>query len=862
MHRPPQFFLKLFRWFCHPKLRSSIEGDLIELYNEHLQKSGTQKARIKFAWDVLLLFRPGVVRPLSRLQNLNTADMLKMNFKLAFRSLLKNRGFSLLNISGLTIAMVSAILIMLWVNEEWSVDRFHENKDRIVKLYSRDYENGSLDVWPNTPSLMAPELKQSYPQVEDAVRERVVFFLLKKDDNHFNEQGSFVDPGFLKMFSFPMLKGSKDALYDDSGIVLTKDMAIKLFGTTECLGQTVVVNDNDDFQVSGVLDANPGPTDFQFSFLLPWSYMTRLGWDRYAQWSYTNVQTYALMKDRSLENSFDEQIIDIVKKHVPIGDGSSREIISQPLSKAHLYTSAENGELTGGRIENVRIFITISILILIIGCINFMNLTAAKSAKRAREVGIRKIAGARKNSLVNQFIIESTAFALVSFLLSIGIVQLLLSPFNKLIDATIKFDLSDSRFWFASVIVVIATGVLSGFYPALRFSSSRPSSILRNSETREKSVLSMRKVLVVIQFVSAVAMIICTLTIRSQIQFAQSRDMGYQPKNLAYNFTQGEVPAHFESIRHDLIASGAATSVTRTFSPVNRIWSIVSSVTWQGSTEEDKNQRFIFFGADKDLVQTLGVTVIQGRDLDIDKYPSDTMAILLNETALGVMNFKDPIGQVVSYEGYTFHIVGVIKDFIIDSPYDPIEPMIIQGWTPRYGVVNFRLNPDKSTKDNLATAEKIFSKYNPEYPFEYYFADDYYNRKFGNEEQVRTLIALFSALTILVSCLGLFGLSAFMAEQRTKEIGVRKVLGASIFNLWSMLSKEFLVLVIISIGLAIPISYYFMHNWLQGFAYRINLSAWLFITSGALALIITLLTVSYQTIKAALTNPVDSLRSE
>ncbi|GHM99646.1 ABC transporter permease [Cytophagales bacterium WSM2-2] len=863
MIQPPHIFLRFFRWFCRPELKDAIEGDLIELYRESRLQHGKRKADIKFAGDVALLFRPGIIRSFKETNRLNFTDMLANYFKIAFRILVRNKGYSFINISGLAIGMAAAILIMLWVQNEISYDRFHPNAERTYKMFSRDNNNGRLDVWGNTSALIAPELKQSYAEVEDAVRHRRVFFLVKAGQERFNEMGAFTDPGFFSMFDFKLLTGNKSALVNDFGIVLSKKLAIKLFGSVDCIGKTVIVNDTDNFSVTGVLNTLPANTEFDFEYLLPWNYMTRLGWDNGQTWANTNTQTFVTLKTGSSFDLFDSKIRSIVKSHIPKGDGSTREVLTHPLTKVHLYSNAENGELTRGRIETVELFIVIAGLVLLIACINFMNLMTARSEKRAQEVGVRKIVGALKRSLVTQFISESTLLTVIAFVMSLALVQLALGAFNQIVNTQLHLPYDNLQFWMYALALILLTGLLAGSYPAFFLSSSKPIKVLKGTFHKVNALVTPRKVLVVMQFTFAIVLSLCALMVQRQIQFAQDRDAGYNKSNVAYNFMQGEIPIHFESIKNELIASGAAVSVTRTFSPVISIWSFASELSWQGSDESDKKINFLQYGADADLARTFGMQVKLGRDLDIKTFPSDTTAVLLNEAAVDIMRLKDPIGETIKDNtGTTWHVVGVVKDFIVQSPYDRINPMIINGWTERYGVLNFKLNPANDQATNLALAEKVFKKYNPEYPFEYFFAEDFYNRKFGNERQTATLAASFAGLTIFISCLGLFGLAAYMAESRTKEIGVRKVLGASTLRITTLLSIDFVKLVFIAILFASPLAWFVINNWLQSFNYRVSVGVGIFIQTGIVAIVVALATVIFQAVKAATANPISSLKSE
>jgi ABC-type lipoprotein release transport system permease subunit len=860
---PPKFILQFFRWYCHPKLKDSIEGDLIELYAERVKQTGKRRADFKFFKDVLLLFRPGIIKSFKPINTLNQTDMFANYIKIALRILIRNKGYSFINISGLAVGLAAAILILLWVQNEISFDRFHTKSDRIYKMFSRDNFNGATNVWPTTPALMAPELKQSYGEVEDVTRFRTVYFLLKAGEERFNEQGAFADPSYLSMFDFNMHDGNRRALSNDFGIVLTESMAIKLFGKTDCLGKPIIVNETDNFTVTAVLKELPRNTEFQYQFLLPWNYMTRLGWDRFQDWTQTNAITYALLKPGISGVDFQSKVMNIVQTHIQQGDGSTREIIAHPMKDVHLYSQAENGRLTTGRIETVRLFSTIAILIVLIACINFMNLSTARSEKRAQEVGVRKVVGAQKRSLVMQFISESVMLVLIAFIVALGLVQLALGSFNLIVEVPLRVDFRNPQYWLFALGLILITGLLAGSYPAFYLSSSKPLQVLKGTFKKINALVTPRKVLVVKQFTFAIVLSICAIMVQRQIDYAMNRDTGYDKSGVAYNFMQGQVPQHYDAIRNELLSSGAAVSVTRTFSPVTRIWNVSNGYSWQGSSESDKTTSFLQFGSDKDLVKTLGVTMKQGRDLDITVFASDTAAVLLNEAAVEMMRLKDPLGEVIKNEnGQSFHVVGVVNNFIVGSPYQDVGPMMIQGWIERYGAVHFRLDLSHGQTEALQRAEQVFKKYNPEYPFEYYFADDFYNRKFGNEKQTGTLAALFAFLAIFISCLGLFGLAAYMAENRTKEIGIRKVLGASTVSVTALISKEFIRLVIFSIVLASPLAYYISNGWLQSFTYRVPISISVFLITACVAIMIAVLTVSFQAIKAAMANPVKSLRSE
>jgi len=791
--------------------------------------------------------------------------MLKNVFLVTIRNLWRNKSFSSINITGLAIGMASALLIGLWVQHESSFDRWHAKAGRIYQLYSREDYNGKPDAWPRVSSLMAPELKKDYAEIEDAVRIRTVYFLTSNGDKHFNLEGAFADPAFLSVFSFPLLKGDvRTALSGDQGIVLTEHVAKSLFGDTDPVGLTVRIDSADIFKVTAVLRDLPRNTGFSFQYLLPWSYLHRLGWDNNGgSWKNTDAVTYTVLKPGASEAAFDLKVKDIVQRQTKEGKGSVRETFTQPLVRAHLYSKVENGRLTGGLISTVRMFTIIAIFILLVACINFMNLSTARSEKRAREVGIRKVVGAVRGSLVAQFIGESIVLAALSFVLALCMVGLCLKSFNQLISADLRVNFEDVRFWVFATGFVLLTGVVAGSYPAFYLSSFRPVAVLKGTFKKVNALLTPRKVLVVLQFTFAIILIICTIIVDRQTRFARERDSGYSKDKLVYTFVQGDVLKHYDLIKRDLISSGAATAVTKLFSPMTRAWGTVAGFSWPGSVEADKKINFLQFESDADFIPTTGTRLLQGRDIDLKAYPTDSTAVLLNESAVKVMRLDNPVGKMIrNGQGIDCHVVGVLKDFIIESPYEAVEPMIIQRLSTTYPVLHFRLNPENTVSADLKKAEMVFKRYNPQYPFEYYFTDEAYNNKFRAQQQEGTLGLLFSALTIFISCLGLFGLASYMAESRTREIGIRKVLGASVAGITFLMAKDFVRLVIIAVIIATPIAWYAMHSWLEGFNYRIDIGAGTFVVAGLLAIFIALVTVGYQAITAGLANPVRNLRSE
>ena len=788
--------------------------------------------------------------------------MLKNYFKVAFRNLLRNKAFSFINISGLAIGMASAILILLWIQNEMSHDRFHAKGDRIYVMNNRDHFNGKLWAWNTTPKILGPTLKADYPEVEDVARINRCSFLFTVDDKHLNVQGVFTDSGFLNIFSFPLLKGNANkALSDNYHIVLTEKLAKKLFGNEDAMGKTILIDSNANFTVSGVLKDLPNNTAFNFEYLLPWSYMKTIGQDD-AWWGNNSIKNFVLLKPGVSQAAFDAKVKDVTINHTKDGDKSTTQVFTQPFEDMWLYSKSDNGQYVGGRIERVKIFSIIAAFILLIACINFMNLSTARSEKRAKEVGIRKVVGAQKVFLIAQFIGESIILAFLAGVLAIIIVWIALPGFDKLVQKELFLDFGNPLLWLFALGFIVFTGFVAGSYPAFFLSSFQPVKVLKGTFKSHNATVSPRKVLVVLQFTFAIALIICTIIIEHQIKYAEDRDSGYAKEKLAYVPIEGDIDKHYDVIKHELLNRGAAIAVTKSMSPISTRYSDGWGWQWEGSTEADKKTDFVRMASEADFIKTMGVKLIAGRDIDIKNYPADSTAMLLNETAVKAMRFTNPVGQVVQADGNKWTVVGVVKDFIYESPYDKINPLAVMGPASWFTTVHFKLNPANTTEKNLDIARQVFKEFNPQYPFNYKFIDEDYAAKFGEEKRTGTLAALFAGLTIFISCLGLFGLAAYMAENRIKEIGVRKVLGASVANITTLLSKDFLKLVIISFLIAAPVAFWAMDKWLQSYTYRISIEWWVFALAGIVSVVIAILTVSYQAIRAAIANPVKNLRTE
>jgi len=792
--------------------------------------------------------------------------MFRNFFKVAVRNLLRNKGFSVINITGLAIGMAATMLILLWVQNEVSYDLFHKNKDRIYNVWNRVAFNGKIQCWNSVSAPLGPALKKDLPEIEAIARIKYgVTYLLSAGEKKLLKTGCMVDSGFLKILSFPLLEGDPStALRDKYSVVLTEKIAKSLFGNEDALGKIIRVGEKDNFTVTGVLKDLPDNTSFDFDYLLPYAYLTyQPGQD--LGYGDNSTPTLVLLKPNANIASVQAKIKDLRQKYDEGSRKQKWELFLYPIARWHLYSNFTDGvEDNGGAILFIRLFVIIAGFILLIACINFMNLSTARSEKRAKEVGIRKVVGAHRGALIAQFIGESVLLAFLAGMAALVIVRLSLPAYNQLIDKNLSIAVGDPYSWVVFLGYILLVGVLAGSYPAFFLSSFQPGKVLKGTFKKANAALSPRKVLVVLQFTFAIILIICTVIIKQEIDYARDRNTGYDKDHLVYQFMTGDIPKNYPLIKQELLSSGIAKAVTRTNSPLTERWSNGGGQYWEGKDPNDQTS-FDRYLADEGLGVTAGLQFVQGRDLDLGKYPTDSTGLIVNESALKVMRFKQPIGKKVDDLGVSWHIVGVVKDFILTNPYEPTRPILICGASSKFMTfytVLIKLNGGNSTAKALEKMHAIFSKYNPDYPFDPKFMDQEYARKFEDEKLQGTLAALFAGITIFISCLGLFGLATYMAENRIKEIGIRKVLGASVTGITALLSKDFVKLVIISFLIAAPVAWWGMHKWLQTYTYRVDIAWWVFALAGFLSVMIALLTVSYQSVKAALANPVKNLRSE
>lgn len=786
--------------------------------------------------------------------------MIRNYFKTAFRNLWRNKGFTVINLSGLVIGMTAVILIGTWIQNELSFERFHENESSLYKIYNRTTGPGEIYTWDITSGPLGKALEKDFAEVKSTSR---IYWssnrLFSYNDKLIKAKGNDVDESFLEMFSFPLLEGNAaHALDDVNSIVITEKLAKNLFGDINPIDKIIKIDNEESYKVTGLLKNLPSNTEFDFEYLVSLKanenlYSNNNSWDNNTFYTYVQLQP-----NISIEN-INPKIKDEILKYSP---ESETEIFLHPISKWHLYSRFENGQVAGGRIETLRLIAIIGGLILLIACINFINLSTAQSRKRAKEVGVRKVIGARKANLIIQFLCESILLAFIGGIIALAIAALSMPYFNHLLETSLNIDFTNPLLWLWFGGSILFTGLLAGSYPAFLLSAFTPAKVLKGPFNIRTSSFNPRKMLVVVQFSVGIILVISTLIINRQINYVQSRDVGYQLDQLMEVPVEGDIDKNYKLIKNELLNEGAITAMSKTAFNITIDGSNASGFKWDGMDEELEDMSFSLYRTTGDFVNTMGLQLISGRDIDFNLFPSDSSAVIINEMALKRMGLKDAVGTIIRRGEKNLTVVGVFKDFIIGSPYNTINPMIVFG-NEKYNYNSLlRLNKKNSLAKNLAIAEGVFKKYNSSYPFTYQFVDEEFAKKFKEEKQIASLFSLFAGLAIFISCLGLFSLAAYMAENRSKEIGIRKVLGATVTGIVSMLSKEFVILVLIAIIIAIPLSWLAMNKWLQDFTYRIEIGWTSFVFAGILAILITLLTVSFQAIKAAIANPVKSLRTE
>ncbi|QHW01536.1 FtsX-like permease family protein [Spirosoma endbachense] len=789
--------------------------------------------------------------------------MIRNYLKIAWRNLIRHKSFSAINILGLVLGIASSLLILLWVQDERTIDHFHANGSHLYQLYENQQTTGNdLNTTPTTPHLLAPALVAELPEVERSVHMTPgTMLLLAVGTNSYRQRGCYASPDLFRIFSFPMVQGNpQTALVGPSSLVISEAVARKLFGRTDVVGRSVRVGNQDDRQVTGVFQDIPANSSLKFDFVLPSEpyIKQKSGTPR---WSMNGWRTFALLRPNTDVAALNVKMLDFIHRHD--ADLTKVTTVMFRFEDTYLHSKFTNGQPDGGRIEYVRLFTIVAVFLLLIACINFMNLATARSAKRAKEVGIRKVIGAERTYLIGQFTGEAVLLTFLSSLIALTLVQCLIPLFNQLTEKQMAIPYANPFFWAGLLGLALITGLLAGIYPAFFLSSLQPVKVLKaNSSTAllrfKTGAVLLRQGLVVFQFTLSLLLIIGTLVISRQMHFIRTKNLGIDRGNVIYMRVDGELTKHFEPFRQALLQASGIQSVSSAAEDPLYTGNSTTGVSWRTKLQTD-NTLFFVLPVSYDFVKTMNIRLLAGREFS-KAFPADSTNYIINEEAARRMGIKHPIGQEFSLEDVHGTIVGVVKNFHLNSVRVAIEPLVMPLATTNTMLI-MRTQAGQ-TERALASLEQLTKQFNPAYPFTYTFADESFERLYKSETLVGKLTRYFALIAIVIACLGLFGLAMFMAEQRTKEIGVRKVMGASIGSIVALLSGDFMKLVGVAIVLASPLAWWAMHTWLQTFAYHVELAWWMFALAGGLVVGIALLTVSFQSIKAALVNPVKSLRSE
>jgi putative ABC transport system permease protein len=790
--------------------------------------------------------------------------MITNYLKVAWRNLVRNKAHTFINMAGLSVGLACSLMILLWVQNELNMDDFHKNGKNLYQVYEQQHYDNKINGQYYTPGILASEMKRVIPEIQNAVSatfgEQHTF---KVGDKIIKLTGGSADADFFKMFSYPVIQGNaQNSLRTISDIAVSKKMAEDFFGSAQsAMGKTVRLDNRKDFIVTSVFENVGINSSIKFDYLINWfSFLEDNSWAK--QWGNNTPYTYIQLRPDANPVSVDQKIrhlLESLDKDEKKGT-FTQELALQKFDEVYLHSNFKEGRIDGGRIEYVHLFSIVAVFILLIACINFMNLTTARSVKRAKEIGIRKVVGAVRGVLIRQFISESLLLTSMAVAVSLFILVALLPLFNQITQKQIELPFHQVQFWVKLLVITLITGAISGSYPALFLSSFNPVKVLKGTLKLDSGTTLFRKGLVVFQFVLSVVLIIGTIIISRQVSYIQSINLGFDRENMVYIPLEGNLVKNYAVFKNEALKMPGIKSITESTSQPTDLTSSTVGVEWVGKIP-NTTISFSTAAVGYDFINTLKLKMAAGRDFS-KNFATDTNAYVINETAAKRLGYPDPIGQYLTMWGNKGKIVGVVKDFHFSSLHDQINPLILRfSENVDYGSILVRTMPGK-TKEALASLETVAKQLNPNFQFTYTFSDDQYNKLYNSEQVVSKLSDGFAFLAIFISCLGLLGLAMFTAEQRLKEIGIRKVLGASVGSLFALLSSEFLVLVVIAMLIATPVAWYGMNEWLRNFAYHTPVQWWVFALAGGLIILIALATVSLQAIKAALVNPIKSLRSE
>lgn len=860
---PPQWPLKFLRWFCHPDLIEDVEGDISELYAARFAE-GKLKARSKFIIDVLMLLRPGIVRNLNTGKQLITVDMISNYLKIAKRNALRYKGFTALNLLGLIVGIASSMLVLLWVQDEVAMDKFHVQGDQIYQLFRNMKQSGGMvNTTTTIPKPVSDLMISEYPEVDE------VALMGWPTDVRFGKgtvvskaEGRYVTPEFLKMFSYDLLQGdSETALNDLSSLLITEGLALKVFGEewrNTAIGASLRVNDEYEAVVTGILK-DPGKySSIKFEWFLPAeAFINKNQWVN--DWGNGSFRTYFTTSTEEKSQVIAERLLNEINDHTAENDKAGDEqLIIYKFEDTYLHSNIENGTIDGGRIDYVRIMTVVAFFILVVACINFMNLATARSDRRSKEIGLRKVMGAAKQSIGAQFYFEAFLLTLISVIIALIIVVVTLPFFNQIVDKELVVDFTLSNTWIFLLSVTFTVSFLSGSYPALLLSKFGIIQSLRGSIKQSPMAALLRKGLVVFQFGISTLLIISTAVIYKQIDFMLEKDLGLDKENLIAVSLEGGLSDRLDTYKTELMNLPEVTSVTAASGNPIAYGRSTSSANWTGKNPNEGYEVNLII-SDDGFIEGMGMEMLKGRAFSSQL--QDSTNFIINEVALELMGFDDPIGKDLSFWGIQGKIIGVVKNFHMRNMHEPIAPLIITCFDPsNTSLALIRLQGN--INDGLLGVEEVTQKLNGALDFEYNFLNRAYEESYKSEMAVSKLSNIFSVISIFISCLGLFGLSAYTAERRSREIGVRKVHGASIWQILLLLSKDYSKLMLISFLVAVPFAYHYAQQWLENFEFRTTLSADMFLLAGITIFVLGVFTVSTKSFQAAKVNPIKSLKNE
>jgi len=865
--QPPKYALRFLRWFCREDYLEEIEGDLTEVFEKQYEQA-PGKAQWKFTWSVLRYFRPEFIKSFKRNYNPNHTAMFRHNLLLTYRTFMRYKMSFFINLIGLSTGLACALLIYLWVHDELSVDKFHEKDERLYQVMKNNTDSQRIDTGEDTPGLLANALVEEIPEVESAVSvfppaDFTFKGIVSVDETHVKARSKFADHNFFKIFTYPLLQGDKDQILTDPfSVVISAALAHNLFPTTDnVVGKRVSwkgERHSGEFLIAGIFENLPANATIQFDIVFNDELMLNL-FKGFGRWNSNGPSTYVILEKNTDVAEFNDKIANFVKSKYP---EALTTLFVRPYSDRYLYGDYENGILVGGRIEYVRLFSIIAIFILLIACINFMNLSTAKASRRLKEIGVKKAIGVSRKAIFRQYIGESLLLTLLSFIVAIILVVLFLPHFNNITGKQLSLYFGGNII--LSVLgITLLTGFIAGSYPAVYLSGFNPVSILKGGNfsvmsKRSTGELWARKGLVVFQFTISVILIVSVLAVYQQMKFIQNKNLGFSRDNVITFTAEGKITDAPETFLSEIKKIPGVVNASYLDGDLISMHSGTTALDWQGK-HTDNTVDFEILRTGYDLVETLGLTLKEGRTFSRD-FSDESSKVIFNEAAIESMGLTHPVGQTVKVWGKEKQIIGVVKNFHFESLYENVNPFFFMfSDKARNMMVKIKAG---TTQETLAQLEEFYQGFNQGVPFDYRFLDEDYQKLYASENRVSVLSRYFAGLAILISCLGLFGLATFMAERRLKEIGIRKILGASDFGIVRLLSGDFTKMVLVAIIIALPISYFIARNWLEGFAYRIDLEWWFFAGTGVLALLIAWFTVGLQTVKAARVNLTECLKDE